>query len=532
MAVPLNIVLSRISDEKWKIIIGDSWRVIKEIIGYQSSQEVYVEFALSVQEPYELIRDQEKRKILFRVMKENEIKELLKLLGVKDDDNPLYTLTNTKFGKNSKNETLLFEYLSIEPPVASTIEKKEDHEVIKPEYSMFDHQRKIILKAQHYIDNKKPVLIHMPTGSGKTRIAMNLVARVLQSNHSAIVLWLVYNEELCNQAADEFTKTWKVIGDHEVTLHRFYSNHKFGKISDGLIVASLGKLWSACKSDNLFIPKLKPISLIVFDEAHQSVAKTYMEIVNELLYINEGTGLIGLTATPGRSYDDLDEDGNLSKFFGSNKIKMDVEGYSNPIKYLIENNYLSETTFEKLELRTSFSDKEKLQLMNELDIPQPMLEKIGNDTVRNLEIITAIIKMKKKGHKRIILFAPSVNNAIFMASILKAEKINAMAITANTNRDVRNDIIARFKEDTDESIVLCNFNVLSTGFDAPKTTCIVIARPTKSLVLYSQMVGRAIRGTKVGGTKTAEVLTVVDTELPGFGNIAEAFDHWEDVWNE
>ena len=76
-----------------------------------------------------------------------------------------------------------------------------------------------------------------------------------------------------------------------------------------------------------------------------------------------------------------------------------------------------------------------------------------------------------------------------------------------------------------------NFGVLTTGFDAPAASAALIARPTKSLVLYSQMVGRVIRGPKAGGTDRCEVVTVVDTTLPGFGDVAEAFTNWEDVWN-
>jgi len=81
-------------------------------------------------------------------------------------------------------------------------------------------------------------------------------------------------------------------------------------------------------------------------------------------------------------------------------------------------------------------------------------------------------------------------------------------------------------------MVLCNFGVLTTGFDAPQTSAVVISRPTRSLVLYSQMVGRAIRGPRAGGNREAEITTVVDTALPGFGDVAEAFTNWEDVWNE
>ena len=81
-----------------------------------------------------------------------------------------------------------------------------------------------------------------------------------------------------------------------------------------------------------------------------------------------------------------------------------------------------------------------------------------------------------------------------------------------------------------EPRVLVNYGILATGFDAPNTSAALIARPTKSLVLYSQMVGRALRGTRVGGNAQAEIVTVVDTALPGFGDQAKAFSNWEDVW--
>ena len=73
---------------------------------------------------------------------------------------------------------------------------------------------------------------------------------------------------------------------------------------------------------------------------------------------------------------------------------------------------------------------------------------------------------------------------------------------------------------------------MTTGFDAPRTSAALIARPTLSLVLYSQMVGRAMRGTAAGGNETCEILTVVDTTLPGFDSVIDAFSNWEDVWSD
>lgn len=51
-------------------------------------------------------------------------------------------------------------------------------------------------------------------------------------------------------------------------------------------------------------------------------------------------------------------------------------------------------------------------------------------------------------------------------------------------------------------------------------------------MLYTQMVGRATRGPRAGGNEEAEIVTVVDTALPGFGNMADAFGNWEDVWSD
>ena len=108
---------------------------------------------------------------------------------------------------------------------------------------------------------------------------------------------------------------------------------------------------------------------------------------------------------------------------------------------------------------------------------------------------------------------------------------NADAVTGMTNASERTRVIQRFKRSDRRKRVLVNFGVLTTGFDAPAASAALIARPTKSLVLYSQMVGRVIRGPRAGGTAHCEVVTVVDTNLPGFGDVADAFMNWEDAWS-
>ena len=114
--------------------------------------------------------------------------------------------------------------------------------------------------------------------------------------------------------------------------------------------------------------------------------------------------------------------------------------------------------------------------------------------------------------------------------MLQARGLHAAAITGVTPTAERARLIANYKAQATEPRILCNYGVLTTGFDAPQTSAAVIARPTKSLVLYSQMVGRAMRGPLVGGNASAEIVTVVDASLPGFDSVATAFANWEDVW--
>ena len=64
-----------------------------------------------------------------------------------------------------------------------------------------------------------------------------------------MVLWLAHSEELCEQAADEFEKAWEFLGDREVTLSRFYKDHQWQEVKDGMIIGGLDKVWSFVKNN-------------------------------------------------------------------------------------------------------------------------------------------------------------------------------------------------------------------------------------------------------------------------------------------
>ena len=270
---------------------------------------------------------------------------------------------------------------------------------------------------------------------------------------------------------------------------------------------------------------------MIVDEAHQAIAPTYRLALDALVEKKLTTGLLGLSATPGRTWNDIDKDQELANFFQKQKVSLVIRGHENPIEYLIAKEYMARPEFSSLFYNSGLelSQRDLLDIENGLDIPARLLERLAMDEQRNLRIIQQA-EQAVKSHKRIILFAASVTHAKLLAAILQARGIVSEAITAETPRFERHRIIAGFRGSSEESMVLCNYGVLTAGFDAPQTSAAIIARPTKSLVLYSQMIGRALRGPLAGGNQEAEIITVVDTNLPGFGDLAESFLNWEDVW--
>ena len=322
------------------------------------------------------------------------------------------------------------------------------------------------------------------------------------------------------------------MGDRPIDCVRLWSSYDVNieDIEDGIIVAGLAKLHSYGKVRERLWDLGDRTSMIVFDEAHQAVATTYQDLVESLATRNPRTPLLGLSATPGRTWENPEIDAAVAELFHGNKVTLDF-GSANPIKRLTEDGYLAAADFSLLNVEPGLqlSTEDLAEVSAALDIPEHLAIKLGDDEQRSLRIVQRILELAEH-HGRILVFAASVGNALLLASVCRAAGLEADAVIGTTDAAERDRMIARFKRSSGPNRVLINYGVLTTGFDAPAASAALIARPTKSLVLYSQMVGRVIRGPKAGGTDRCEVVTVVDTTLPGFGDVAEAFMNWEDVW--
>lgn len=408
---------------------------------------------------------------------------------------------------------------------------------ITPAYGLYPYQQDISKQVfNHLKNNKERVLIHLPTGAGKTRTAMNIASEHLRESDSNVVLWLADREELCSQAYCEFSKAWKSLGNRSTSLYAFYSNsnESLSGIDSGFVVAGLHKFLSLRKTNSrqlklLYKELAEKVTLVIFDEAHKAIAPKFQEVVQD--FINEEAfraDFIGLTATPGRSYSEdglSEEDERLARFFYNNKVSMSISGYLSPIDYLVEKGYLAKANFKSLNYDHSGISAYSLKDAG----GQETMDTLSNNVERNRKIIKTIIEECKQG-SQIIVFSCTVEHGINLATALSYQGIKAASIDSkNDTTESRRAKIAQYKNG--ELQVLVNFNVLTAGFDAPKTNVTIIAKPMNSLVQYLQMAGRAMRGYKSGGNLECNIYTVMD-DIPEFQSISLAFGYWNDMWAE
>ena len=187
-----------------------------------------------------------------------------------------------------------------------------------------------------------------PTGAGKTRIACHAASTILSRYDSVgkTVIWLASTEELCQQASDDLAYAWRYLGNRPVNRYELWGSREVdtSQMQDGILVAGLPKLWQVARKDYGFMRHLaQSAALVIFDEAHQAVARTYRFITEQL--ITYQTPLLGLTATPGRTAQIGHEDQDLAEMFNAQKITIDPRGHGNPVAYLTRQGFLADPEY-------------------------------------------------------------------------------------------------------------------------------------------------------------------------------------------
>ena len=188
---------------------------------------------------------------------------------------------------------------------------------------------------------------------------------------------------------------------------------------------------------------------------------------------------------------------------------------------------LSNAKFISLEgstVQNILTKNEIFKLQSENKVPEKIKDILTNDFRRNAIIFDKLLTLLKE-NKKILFFGTSLKHSKLMTSLISLKGFKAAHVDGNSGK-YRSSIIKSFKKG--EIQLLCNYGVLSTGFDDPKIDVVFMARPTQSIVLYSQIIGRGLRGPKIGGTDRCEIVTVFDNilDLPRNNEIYSYFDDY------
>lgn len=431
-------------------------------------------------------------------------------------------------------------------------------------YELLDYQYAIKQRALNILNEgntQERLFIHMPTGTGKTKTSMHIIVNHFQYTlkNRGLVLWIAHTNELLEQAYDTFVSVWRHLGNFECCVYRLWDKNDIRDIEtplNGIVFCGLAKLMSVYKNNEGLKERLKKdCRLIVFDEAHKALAGETRKVIEDLMLKPKGyedRALIGLSATPGRTTEDTSNNQHLVDMFGNKLIYIDTEllnrinmgnlkslnnaAEKNIIRNFQERKILSKIRVERLTYNKDFSDSELKILSREIedkgfsdsDYSNDQLKILAENKSRNKKIMEKLRALHKDNIPTII-FACSVPHARMLSAMLTLDGIDNSLVLSGMSPAERKDAIERFKDRGSTTNIIINYGVLTTGFDSKNIRCVFIARPTKSVVLYSQMLGRGLRGPMMGGNEEC-LLVDIDENLEKFDN-ESAFAHFDSYWH-
>ena len=320
-------------------------------------------------------------------------------------------------------------------------------------YALREYQSDLIEKIyKSWKAGNKRVMLQLATGGGKTIVFTDIVKTFLSQNFKSLVI--AHKKELITQAHG---KIKEIIG-----------------IEAGLIKAGFKPDFTppiqVASIQTLIRRNKPPADLLVIDEAHHSCAKSY----SDLFEIYKNSYILGVTATPCRN------DGQGFNLLYDDLIK------GPGVDWLIEMGYLSQFRLFAAEIKLEVKEGKN----NKKEYSQAALSKaIRENGIVNQNAIDTWFKYAP--NKQTVVFCVSVEHSIAIRDLYRDRGIKAEHLDGNTPDALRDLIIQDFRDK--KITVLTNCEIVSEGFDVPGIECVQCIRPTKSLGLWLQMLGRALR---------------------------------------
>jgi len=323
-------------------------------------------------------------------------------------------------------------------------------------FQLRDYQIKAVEDIRNsFRRGKKKILLVSPTGSGKTIIASDMIKKAEENGKKT--LYVAHRREIimqCSRKLNEF-------GINHGVIMAGKSPNAFANVQ----IASVQTFTSRKDRDDFIKPDA---DLVILDEAHRSVSDSFQNLVNE--YPNAFT--IGMTATPirqdglglGNIYEELIEAGTIKG--------LTEQGY------LVPTRIVAPTLPDLKGLKIAMGDYEKKGLEKRMNVP-----KLIGDIVSHW--------IKFGNNRPTVVFCTSIKHSKYVSHVFSEQGVQSGHIDGEMPEIEREQALSDLRNGHIKILSCCQ--ILNEGWDEPKISCVIIARPTKSYGLYLQMIGRSLR---------------------------------------
>lgn len=388
-----------------------------------------------------------------------------------------------------------------------------------------NHQKEAIKGMKKWFESKEypsGTIIALPTGSGKTFTAVRFLTKHVLSNEYK-VLWLAHTHHLLEQAYYSFGPANKEVRKgYEVgwiqepktqlnirvvsgTPHHYNVNQI--KETDDVVIATLQTASNAYKKAHPdfieFIDSADGKLLVVFDEAHHAPAPTYRNLILSLRDNYPEMHVLGLTATP--THFDIKKRGWLREIFPQEIVSQAQ------VKDLMLEEILAEPYIEENGTRFTpqFDEQEflKWREAGKKKIPEHIITQLASNRERNQFIADTYVQDKER-YGKTIMFADRWHQCEQLSTFLQDQGIRADTMFTRTDNERNAVVLDRFRNN--ELDVVINIKMLTEGTDVPDVDTVFVTRQTTSPISITQMVGRALRGRRFGGTDKANLVFFYD----------------------
>ncbi len=343
------------------------------------------------------------------------------------------------------------------------------------QYQLRPYQKQAVdATLHHFRRTRSPAVIVLPTGAGKSLVIAEL-ARIARGR----VLVLAHVKELVEQNYQKFISYGLSAGVYSAGLNRKECAEK----------VIFGGIQSVAMAEDSFF---EDFSLLIIDECHRVSLDgdtQYQQVVHKLKTKSPDLCILGLTATPYRI-----DSGWIYNYHANGTLRREADIffkkciYELTLQEMIAEGYLTPPV--QIDAPVASYD------FSSLEIPSGShsfriedIEKILKDQSRISPVIVANIVELAEQRRGVLLFTSTVRHAKEILGYLPAQQ--SALIIGDTPGSERDTILQDFKDQKIKFLV--NVSVLTTGFDAPHVDLIAILRPTESVSLYQQIVGRGLR---------------------------------------